>query len=75
MTLPDLQAIVSVLGVVILAFIGYFVRRLDLRLDRHEDRAAVAFERLVKVEIWQEASCGRLTQIEEKMDRLLEKQG
>ena len=74
MTLPDLQAIVSVLGVVILAFIGYFVRRLDVRLDRHEDRAAAAFERLVKVEAWQASSCERLGQIEEKMDRFLEKQ-
>ena len=74
MTLPDLQAIVSILGVVILSFIGYFVRRLDIRLDRHEDRAAVAFERLIKVEAWQASSCERLGQIEEKMERLLEKQ-
>mgnify|MGYP001571968443 CR=1 FL=1 len=73
MTLPDLQAIVSILGVVILSFCGYFVRRVVIRLDRHEDRAAVAFERLIKVEAWQASSCERLGQIEEKMERLLDK--
>ena len=73
MTLSDLQAIVSILGIVILAFIGYFVRRLDVRLDRHEDSAAKAFERLIKVEAWQASSCERLTRIEEKMDQFMEK--
>lgn len=71
--LPLLYGIIQALSLLVLGFIAYFVRRLDLRLDRHEAKAGNAFERLIGVEIRQETMRTQLERIEEKLDGFRER--
>ena len=68
MPLPLLYGIIQALCLLVLGFIAYFVRRLDGRLDRHETEARQAFERLIAVEVRQEATNKQLERIEGKLD-------
>ena len=53
---------------IIVSLIGYYVRRLEKRLDREESMTQIAIARLAVLEAWHKSTHQRLARLEETLN-------